>query len=396
MRGLTGFVLMLFTGLAFLRCATGAAAQGTGTVSGIVEYADTGKAASGVRITLTNESIDTGLHVDPKTGEYLIRDVAEADKTLYTDVGADGIFTIHGVSPGTYLVRTLSREYVSPDDTVYLMSNETHMYAGQRVGEGALRVEVTVGHPQQRIAIRLKRGGVIEGVVHGAEGAVPAGETGREPRFGVGAERKLDSNHYGNVITLGKRIDEFGHYRLEGLGPGDYIVFGLRPSTMVGTIGGSLRGASGLVTYAPSTARPSEARVVHVSGAETHHLDVSLPQGAALHRVQGTVDISGDEVLGDTMVRLYPAGEGSSSAVTPIGPGKSFSFEDVPDGDYTVLVEFFGTQEFIRVDVAEGAIHMRIRKATYAATSENVRVAGHDVSGVVLQPQAIAPDISNQ
>lgn len=376
---------VIFAGLLGLGVVRGAAAQNAGVVTGTVVYADTGKVASGVTVWLTTAKVKLGPLVDPKTGEFVLRDADYAERKLYTVVSADGTFTIDDVSPGTYVVHTSSRTYVSPDDTIYPTSNSEHVATGPQVGDGALLVEVTASHLGQHLAIVLRRGGVIEGVVHGAEGAQRIDAGGPPQGFSVGVERKLDANHYARVGGAA-HTDELGHYRLEGLGPGDYVVLAARPITMVHAMDGNLTGGSGLLVYAPHTVRPSEARVVHVSGAETQLVDIDLPRGVSVHRVEGTVDLREDELLRTTFVRLYPSGEGGLTASCPVGVGKSFSFGDVPDGEYTISVEIPPTQEFVRVDVADGTLHMRLLKPTYVETSVSLHVTGRDVLGIVLRP----------
>ena len=156
---------------------------------------------------------------------------------------------------------------------------------------------------------------------------------------------------------------------------------------MVLTANGSSRGSGGLPIYAPNTVRPSQAAVVNIKQAETQQLDIVLPDKATLHRIEGHVEVEGVGPLENALVRLYPTAEGGLTATSsPLSAQKSFSFSDVPDGDYTVEVEFPPTSTLVSVDSANGLIHMRMSPPDYAAASQDIHVAGRDVTDILLAP----------
>ena len=385
--------LLLLLALLLPRLAVSADTAATGTVSGSVRYADTGKPASGIRLWLTAATAQAGIRPDPRTGEYVLQDTREGQERLFAMVGADGTFEVHDVPAGAYLVHTFSPVYLSPDDTVFPTSDSEHVTVGPQTGSRALRVEVTAKEPKQRLQIALQRGGAIEGQIAGARRPV-TGMAGMPLGLAVNAERKLKANHYARVGGAA-HADAGGHYRLEGLAPGDYVVFSASSPTMVRTADGGMGAGSGLPVYAPGTVRPSHATVVHVHGSETHQLNFSAVVGGAVHRVAGTLDLSGGEVPRSTVVRLYPAGEGGLTAATPLNAAREYAFEQVPNGEYTASVEFAPTSEFVSADVAHGTIRMRMRKPAYDAVTQNVHVAGQDVTGVILKPRR-AMDAENQ
>lgn len=344
-----------------------AAAQVSGTVSGLVRYGDTGKPASGIRLWLTSAQEAAGIHPDQKTGDYVVKDEG-GEKALSTQAAPDGTFTLKGVPPGSYLIHTYSPPYISPDDTVYPTSNADHVAAGPSPSSSALRVEVVANQSVDLDDILLQRGGVIEGTVRlppsmmSAPGASLAG-------LAVNAERKLGENRYARVGGAA-HTNDLGHYQLDGLAPGDYIVF-------VGM-------GEELPVYSFGTVRPSQAAVVHIQQSEAHHLDVELPSTTGLHRIEGSVTIEGPEPAQNALVRLYPFGEGGLTAAKQLTATHSFSFQNVPDGDYTIEVEFPPTSMVVSVDVAESLIHMRMTPSPYATATRNIHVADRDLSAVLL------------
>lgn len=167
--------LLLLTLPALLRGTATAEVAAVGAVCGNVQYADTGKPAGGIRLWLTTTTARAKIHPDPKTGEYVLQDTSGGEERLFAVVSADGTFAVHDVPVGTYLVHTYSPPYLSPDGTIFPTSNAKHVAVGPQTGSGALTVEITAGQPNQRLNVLLKRGGVIEGQVHGTRGTPSAG-----------------------------------------------------------------------------------------------------------------------------------------------------------------------------------------------------------------------------
>ena len=300
-----------------------------------------------------------------------------APKNLLAKVGADGRFALRDVPAGRYLVHTFAPAYVSPDDTVYPTSETAHVATGPLARPDALMVEVTVGH-ESACEVRLQRGGTLEGTVRLGDGTPAVG-------LPVNAERRLGPHRYARVGGAG-HADGTGRYVVDGLAPGDYIVFVATGGVMVPAARGGSRGSSGLPVYAPSTIRPDEATVVHIGGTETHTLDVSLFPATALHRLEGDVAVNDDKAMQLALVRLYSKDEGGLTASTPLTASGSFSFAGVPDGVYTVSVEFQPASEFVGIEPDGQSVRMRLRKPLYATTTVQVTVKGQDVAGVLIEP----------
>lgn len=362
-----------------------AQAPATGSVRGTVKYADTVKPAGGVNLWLEPAEPPTGPQPDPVTGELELHDGDGQSRRLPGTVAADGTFTVKAVPPGSYVVHTYAPPYLPTDGTLYPASSKAHVVIGPQVSADALRVEVLAGQAAS-VAVTLRPGGAIEGTVRSADGLPVI--SGTQPPFGLAlnAEMKLGPNAYARVGTVA-RTDAKGHFRLEGLPPGDYIVFAAAPGSMVPTATG-LVGGSGLPLYAPGVVRPSDAAVIHIAGTATGHADVAFPPAAALHRVEGNVTLNGEEALRGVIVRLYPKNEGGLTASTPLQANAGFSFAGVPDGEYTISIDFPVRQEFLSVDRERGIVRMRVLPALYTPVTEDVRVNGQDVSGVLVRPSS--------
>jgi hypothetical protein len=249
-------------------------------------------------------------------------------------------------------------------------SNTIHVAVGPAPSSNALRVEAVANQTTKSVDVVLRRGGAIEGSVR------LASATTRTPEksvagFAINAERKLGANSYARVGTPA-HTDAQGHYRLEGLAPGEYIVF-------IGM-------GNELPVYAQETVRPSHAAVVRIQQSETQHLNIDLPPTTNLHRIQGRVNLKGAEPPQNALVRLYPTGEGGLTAASRLTAEHSFSFNNVPDGDFTVEVEFPPTSELVSVETAKGVIHMRMTPSLYSTAAKNIHVEGQDVTAVLLTP----------
>ena len=360
-------------------------APATGSVRGTVTYADSGKPAGSINLWLEPAEPPTAPQPDPVTGELELHDGEGQSRRLTGTVAADGTFTVNAVPPGSYVIHTYAPPYLPADGTIYPTSSKTHVVTGPQVSTEALRVEVLPGQAAS-LTVMLRLGGSIEGTVR-SSGGLPVSSKAQPPYgLAVNAEMKLGPNTYARVGTVA-RTDAIGHFRLEGLPPGDYIVFAAAPGSMVQT-GTGLVGGSGLPLYAPGTVRPSDATVIHVAGTATGHADVTFPPATTLHRVEGNVVLNGAEALRGVTVRLYPKDEGGLTASTPLQANAGFSFPGVPDGEYTISIDFPTRREVLSADRERGIVRMRVLPALYEPVLQDVRVNGQDVSGVLIRPSS--------
>lgn len=229
-------------------------------------------------------------------------------------------------------------------------------------------------HPGDTITLRLHKGGVITGRVLDA-----SGEPLVAVRVGAFRVRPLPDQPQDNVPTLVRPVeratDDRGVYRIYGLPPGVYLV----------AAGG--RGGSGFYfplspydedapTYYPAATRAGASEVVVQAGQEATDIDIRY-RGERGHAVSGSVVVAPGS-NGYVALTIMPAGVNytvGNIGLTGREDSPSFVFNSLPDGDYDVTAEQYGSS---------GANERN------AAASQRVSVLGADVTGLklVLAPLA--------
>jgi hypothetical protein len=352
----------------------------TGSVTGVVHLADTGKAAVGITVFLQPPPMQQGPVIDPKTGEFTVRDEPHRGD-FYAKADANGAFEIKNVKPGDYFVMTSAPGYISQDDYILpgvLASGE----GGNALPNFVRKVNVTAG-ASIPVDLRLQRGGSMEGTVELSD--VRPGHSSVQIAKGVAVSVELKTRK-GKFIRSGvaAHTDSAGHYRIEGLAPASYVVFVALSGKMVQTSRG-LQGGGGPVIYARNTVRASQARVVEVRATENHdHIDIDMPI-AGLHKVTGKVVTNAGAIMNSSaIVRLYPTGEPGLSQSVPLQADGAFSFDDISDEEYTVAVEFQGETEMLGLTTDGQGLRMKMKKPPYANVSQSIRVAGQDPANVAL------------
>jgi len=363
-------------------CATAQQPASTGSVSGMIRLADSGKAAAGVIVSLLPPVTPRQPSVDPNTGEFVVR-----DEPSRGDFGATvdtlGAFEIENVKPGDYFVLTYAPGYIAQDDYVF-----PGALAPERSGSsGPLpayvrKIHVAAGGVAP-VELRLERGGSIEGTIRFSDGQLA--HTGAQAASGVAVSVQVKTKE-GAFIRSGGAVqtDTSGRYRFDGLAPASYVVFVALPGKMVPTKRGS-EGSGGEIVYASNTIRASRARVIEVRGMENHEqVDIDIPT-EGLHKVMGKIVANTGAVVDSAVVRLYPSGESGLSRTTPLQADGSFSFDDVADEEYTISVEFHGEAEMLGLTEDKTGVRMRMKKAPYANVSLAIRVDGKDPPAVILR-----------
>lgn len=178
--------------------------------------------------------------------------------------------------------------------------------------------------------------------------------------------------------------DSNGHYSIDGLPTGRYIVFTAFPGDTVSTTRGRV-GITGRVILAPSSVRASKAEVVEVQQPRSQGgVDIQV-SSQRLHSVAGTVvDGSGNPVT-EGLIRLYPKGEPDLSLAAPPGVHGEFSFADLPDDEYTVRAESHGEVSFLEMTENKTGMRMLRHKAPFAPVSTEVLISDRDSASVVLK-----------
>jgi hypothetical protein len=359
-------------------------ALGTGAVHGAIHLADTGKAATGAIVGLSPPVVSAGpaYEAAEKGGEFVVKDQPQRGD-FHATVDSAGNFEIDNVTPGDYYVSTYLPGYLSQDDYIYPGALSPELNPGaSNIPSFVQKIHVTPGNTVL-VNLQLERGGSIEGTARFGDGR-PAHMGGQiVNEVAISLEVKTKSGkfiHAGGVA----HTDSSGHYRIDGVAPASYVVIAAIAGKMVPTKRGLESGDSELI-YASSTVRASQARAVEVQGTTIQGpIDIEIPV-VGLHTVSGKVIATTGEIIDEGIVRLYPTGEPGISHATPIRTDGTFSFEKIPDEEYTVSVELHGKTEFLGLTADKTGLRMRISKPPYLPVSENIRVAGQDSSAILLR-----------
>lgn len=177
------------------------------------------------------------------------------------------------------------------------------------------------------------------------------------------------------MVSAGaSHTDSSGHYRIDGLPEGLYVILG-----STGQIGGSERGGSGLIIFAGSGLRPSKARTVAVKGSSDYAgVDIIIPL-IGVREVSGIVTGPDGHRLNHGLVRLYPTGEPRFPLSTPVQADGTFSFHRIPQDRYTVLLE--EATDMAVTPKSNGGLTV-IQK--YGPVSADIEVANADLTDVKL------------
>lgn len=361
---LTGAVLFLYlTGVLSLAAFCQQAAV-PGTVHGVVKLAKTGAPATGTVVSLRQTSV--GPIPIQGTGEYLYR---PQERDLNATVNRSGTFRIDEVPPGDYVLMTYKPGYFDSDAIA---------------ANGFMQVVHLAAGETKKVNIHLERGGTIKGQVRFDNGA-PA-HTGRQVVDEVAVNAEIETPS-GRLSRFGgaAHTDAEGRYSIGGLPPGTYLVFAGMPGKMVAVKGGGELGSGGRIVFAPRGIRASNAERVEVHPPGVVSGVNIVIQTQALHTISGRIiDRNGDPVT-EGLIWLYPAGQSVLGRSSPPGAKGEFSFEDLPNENYTVEYKSYPQQKVLGVTADRTGIRMRITKAPYAPAAKQVRIIGRDINNVVLR-----------
>ncbi len=341
----------------------------SGSVNGKVRLEDTAGPAVGAFVSLFSATPEPTV---PEVGEYVMRD-STAPQGLHARVASDGSFEIGSVPPGNYTVMLYDPGYIAQDPRIHVALPSPR---------SPQKITILSGQ-RKSLELEMERGGSIEGRVTFVDGR-PA-HTGLQ----VGAEIAVNvevETEPGKFSQFGgaAHTDSNGHYSIDSLPTGRYIVFTAFPGNMVSTTRGRI-GTSGRVIFAPSSVRASKARVVELQQPRSYAgVDIQVPM-QGLHSVTGTIVDGYGNAISNGLIRLYPKGEPDLSMSAPPGTHGEFSFTDLPDDEYTVRVESYGESSFLGMTEDKTGVRMLRHKAPFAPVSTEVTVSGSDPAALVLK-----------
>jgi hypothetical protein len=341
-----------FVAVLVLIAAIGGHAQsdpGTGTVTGQVFCSDTQKPA---RFATVNLSPAIGTENPGNNSGRRSSDVTKAD----------GTFVLKSVPPGVYDLQVTLPGYIQP-----LRQLNLEVYSDPEAQKRwlAMLTHVTVQAGQTSSAIvTAYRGADLTGTVLYDDGSPAAGVyvmsflaetppgTSTTKASGATAIRPL------GVISS---TDDRGHFYLSGLAQGTY------------TVDAFPRGGSIFPVYLGNTIDRSQAELVTVQPGEVRpdlELQIDITN---LHHVRGVLVTSDNHPIPGAGVSLILPKGGTDMLRAVTSADGSFSFNDVPDGKFTV---------------SSGSISDPETRVTYRGASAQITVSGTDVADVVLTPSS--------
>ena len=356
----------------------------TGSVKGTIRLADTKAPAAGVNVVLQPVRSEWNSMLKE---EYTITDQFSPGE-FHAVTDTSGGFTITNVRAGEYYVVPYLAGYIAAQDFVPPGALAPEFHGETRLPGFVGRVVVS-SRITAHTDLVLERGGTIEGIVAFGQGrpeilpkrslmgiALNLSVKGQDGQF----RRALGASHPG----------EDGHYRIDAVPKGSYILFAALGGGMVQTDRG-LQGSSGRFIYFGSTVRPSRAQVIEMTGGTARRtgVDITIPM-TGLHTVRGKAEMVGGKPITEGIIRLFPTGERDPSRANPLAANGTFEFDQVVSGDYTVWLEDVPQYEFAGPAPDGKGIRMKQRKKLYNALSQDLSVIDRDPPVVVLRPNSVS------
>jgi hypothetical protein len=242
-----------------------------------------------------------------------------------------GRFELTGLSAGPYALTAARTGFVTmkfgqsrPGDRV-----QTITIAGEEVVEG--------------IEVALPRGGVVAGVVIDERGEPVVNSIVQVLRqqWVRGMRQPVSDPSYVD------RTDDLGGFRLHGLPPGSYLLSAsLAPieATSLATASSSI---GSVTTFFPGTLSPAEAQPLRIdAGQDVSGLVLALAPGRQA-TISGVVQTADGQPVGAASVSLGHTSAFSGASGWRSARARSdgtFSFPNMPPGEYSVVVEVNATR----------------------------------------------------
>ncbi|MFZ0661100.1 MAG: carboxypeptidase regulatory-like domain-containing protein [Acidobacteriaceae bacterium] len=315
-------------------------AQDTGTIVGHVYGADTNAPIRIGNVLLRIAPVGKRAHGDKAGGENGQASAAQADLYL------DGSFSFAHVKPGRYSLYASAPGYLSAFNGEGTGAASSTGDAGQSTDRttAANPVMVELGPNQTvRVDFELERGAAVEGQVLFDDGSPVAAIL-------VKALKKASDGKWKEVQVgpgtgiFGPVTDDRGHYRISGLGAGEYLIeadVGMAPDNVMDTSVMEETRFSYMTraVYSGNVFERKDATPFKLTrGEELAGEDLTF-RASALHRVSGVVVAREDgHPIPDAKVEIDAADGGVVEAVHVLDASGTFQFEFVPEGRYTLKV----------------------------------------------------------
>ena len=276
---------------------------GTSSITGRVTAGDTG---APIRRALVNLNTPQG-----------------RPRATYTD--HEGRYTFANLPAGSYNLVATPGTYRAGYQSLPYGSQPSSIGVAMRPAN----FDLAEGQKLENVDVALPRTGVITGRVTDAFG---------DPVSRVNVSVLLVRPGSEPAQTGGGQTDDQGQFRIFGLGPGDYIVMA---QAMIGNFGqqAEIEGEQTGVapTYAPGSPSRAEAMRVRVARGGQASADIRLAE-TRVYSISGSMLTSNGEPGRNTSLMLMRAGEfGTSSMGAAVTPTGTFTFRNVPPGQYEIV-----------------------------------------------------------
>jgi len=297
-----------------------------GVVAGIVICDDTGRPARFAQVSLTPVPAK---HAEPS-------DTPPLTPLAVIDTGLDGRFRMEAIPAGDYYAFGTLDGYLDPERgidygkaTAKGTTSEQEQDAIEQWKDQLIEVKVAV-HKVSEITISLHRAAAIEGTVSYDDGS---------PAIGMHFQlfRKNEKKEWSAVglpllsnWTIDTTSDSHGHYVVDDLEAGEYIVCAMMPLDSEDVAPRVCLG---------NVFRRKNASTVKVSDGETMRgTDIEIPL-SGLHTVSGQVEAVADgHAPSQATVTLLYADDRAPARKIAMDKDGSFEFEYVPEDNYILRV----------------------------------------------------------
>jgi protocatechuate 3,4-dioxygenase beta subunit len=235
---------------------------------------------------------------------------------------ARGRFAFTSLAPGDYEVRANKGDFLPAT-----LDQESAIQA-------AARIAVSAGARVDNVTLVLSRGLAVTGTIVDRNGEPVQGVSMQALRLTASGDRRR-AVLAGAQVGGNRQTDDRGRYRVLGLLPGTYVIAALADAA---SLGSGTTVSQSVPIYFPGSTSIADAVTVTLTTAEVEGIDFALADLPAA-RVTGVVLDSTGAPLEGTVTLAVSQRSGSivpNPRTTSAGPGGTFTFFNVPPGDYIV------------------------------------------------------------
>jgi hypothetical protein len=365
--------------------------QGPGAVTGHVYCADTQKPARLARVTIEPVDDLRAVSVDAAGNILRRRSVATA---ILTQTGPDGAYWFESLPPGQYYIVAELPGYLSPltefTSETMLVPNEQDE---RRFREVMQRVTVMSGQTA-RMDFRLQRGGAIDGRVLYDDGSPVIGAwinvLRKDAKQGWVSLTDIAFSRFPYAPTT----DDRGHYRVDMLPPGEYLVSVEIRQVVMSVSGGTMPGVtvpedrlrSTQIYFGGGTSRDQARQLTLHHSEELTDADITVAM-SKLRMISGTVVAARDgHPIDRATISLVDTVEESPVREAAVFGGGRFTIPLVPEGKYVLKVTeaMDGEMQTTPAEGGAGPSSHFVPHHVYANAEQPLVVSG-DVSGLTVK-----------